>query len=167
MRFKTNRLVVADWQPELSGASRAALDAAFAQILTPAVLAPLPPAAQSLDQGVAGWIDRQALLAQGLTIRLRDAGRIIGLALVISPSSDDVHIGYLLAEDVWGQGLASELVPGLVEALKKRGETRVNAGVAVNNPASARVLLKAGFRQMPAPDGADVLRFQMDFKAPS
>jgi hypothetical protein len=37
----------------------------------------------------------------------------------------------------------------------------------VNNPASARVLLKAGFRQMPAADGADVLRFRMDFKAPT
>jgi RimJ/RimL family protein N-acetyltransferase len=61
----------------------------------------------------------------------------------------DVHLGYVLAESAWGQGLGSELVEGFVECC--RGERRVRtliAGVAADNPASIRILEKNGFRPM-------------------
>ena len=56
------------------------------------------------------------------------------------------HIGYLLAEPTWGKGYATELVTGLVEALRSEAPMTLLGGVDTKNPASARVLEKAGFR---------------------
>ena len=66
-----------------------------------------------------------------------------------------VHIGYLLAETVWGQGIATELMKGFVSSVKNNGPLRLAGGVDRGNPASARVLQKAGFVVEPdlsAPD---------------
>lgn len=57
-----------------------------------------------------------------------------------------VRLGYLLAESVWGRGLASELVPGLVGWCLGEPDVRwLRAGAALDNPASTRVLEKTGF----------------------
>jgi RimJ/RimL family protein N-acetyltransferase len=63
----------------------------------------------------------------------------------------DVHrltaeLGYWLAEPFWGRGVMSEAVAGLVEhAFQTFALRRIFASVYANNPASARVLEKAGF----------------------
>ena len=65
----------------------------------------------------------------------------------------EVHLGYVLAESAWGQGLGSELVEGFVEWC--RGERQIRSligGVAADNLASVRILEKNGFRPM----GSDV-----------
>ena len=58
----------------------------------------------------------------------------------------DAEIGYWLAEPYWGRGIVPAalraVVPAAMEAL---GLERVHAGVFANNPASMRVLEKAGF----------------------
>ncbi len=55
------------------------------------------------------------------------------------------HIGYLLAQHVWGQGYASALLQA-VQALFRGSGTIISGGVMDENAASARVLEKAGFR---------------------
>lgn len=57
-------------------------------------------------------------------------------------------IGYVLAPDVWGRGLATDLARGLLTAaFDVLGLRRVTAGCFADNPASARVLEKAGMRR--------------------
>ena len=64
---------------------------------------------------------------------------------------EDVHrhtaeFGYWLGEEFWGQGLMSEVVPAFVDyCFKEFSLHRIFAMPHSNNPASARVLEKAGF----------------------
>lgn len=64
------------------------------------------------------------------------------------PARTQAGIGYVLAPDVWGRGLATELARGLLTAaFDVLGLRRVTAGCYADNPASARVLEKAGMRR--------------------
>jgi RimJ/RimL family protein N-acetyltransferase len=64
---------------------------------------------------------------------------------------DDVHrhtatLGYWLAEDFWGQGIMTETVTALTDLwFDNFSLHRISAEVFANNPASVRVLEKAGF----------------------
>jgi len=66
---------------------------------------------------------------------------------------EDVHrgsaeIGYWLGEPFWGRGIATQAVRAITDhALRVHGLNRLYAYVFEWNPASARVLLKAGFTQ--------------------
>lgn len=65
----------------------------------------------------------------------------IGVAAGVRPS-----IVYFLAPDIAGQGLASEIVPSFIAAISRDlGLHALRAEVFDDNPASLRVLEKAGF----------------------
>ena len=65
----------------------------------------------------------------------------------------DVRLGYLLSEAAWGKGLASEMVNGFVcWCLKETSISSITGGVALDNPASKRVLEKNGFRLVESGD---------------
>ena len=56
------------------------------------------------------------------------------------------EFGYWIAEEFWGQGIMSEVVPAFVDyCFEKFSLVRMFAAAYANNPASARVLEKAGF----------------------
>ena len=56
------------------------------------------------------------------------------------------ELGYWLGQPFWGQGYASEAAIGLRDAAHATGLfPRINARVLADNPASVRVLEKAGF----------------------
>jgi len=56
------------------------------------------------------------------------------------------EMGYWLAEEFWGQGIMSEVVPAFVEyCFQKFSLRRIHATTYSTNSASARVLEKAGF----------------------
>lgn len=64
------------------------------------------------------------------------------------PVGTQAGIGYVLAPDVWGRGLATDLARGLLTAaFDVLGLRRVTAGCFADNVASARVLEKAGMRR--------------------
>lgn len=79
-------------------------------------------------------------------LAIRSAGRVvgsIGLGAGVRPP-----IFYFLDPAVAGQGLASEVVAGFVTEVTDRfGLTALQAEVFDDNPASARVLQKAGFHR--------------------
>ena len=64
---------------------------------------------------------------------------------------EDVHrhtaeFGYWLGEEFWGRGIMSEVVPAFVDyCFEKFSLHRMSAQTFSTNPASARILEKAGF----------------------
>lgn len=121
------------------------------------------------DTSIETWVER--LVRRGnehdssssatvvLTVRTHPNNALAGL-LILNRADDDeniIHLGYLLAKTAWGQGLATELVQGLVAHLQQQDSFRgqVRGGVDRHNPASARVLQKADFVALstPADDG--------------
>jgi len=59
-----------------------------------------------------------------------------------------IEIGYWIAKSFWGQGIATILTGQLIDLARSDGHTGdLYAGHAIDNPASGRVLEKAGFRR--------------------
>ncbi len=72
---------------------------------------------------------------------------VIGLERESGICSHCAEIGYWLGESFWGRGIMSEAVVALTEwAFAEAGLVRLRAGVFARNPASARVLEKAGYQ---------------------
>ncbi len=77
-------------------------------------------------------------------------GELVG-GVGVRPLSDvrriDAELGYWLGEDYWGQGIVTAAVSAItVWAFAELGELeRIHAYVFSSNPASARVLEKAGY----------------------
>lgn len=70
----------------------------------------------------------------------------IGVDLGEGVFERSAHFGYWLGEPYWGRGLMSEAARATsVYALDRFGLARLEAGVFAWNPASMRVLEKAGF----------------------
>ena len=133
------------------GVRRRRLEADLASILTGDVLAHLPPPLQ-LDEdgsGIPAWVDARAREGDVLLAQMSESGDLVGLMILacVSETGDipSVHIGYLLVTSTWGQGIATELVAGLVAEMERHRPVRLIGGVDKGNPASARVLEKAGF----------------------
>lgn len=74
----------------------------------------------------------------------------------LDPAEDGGHeLGYWIARRHWGHGLATEAARAALAVAKALGWNRVSAAHFLDNPASGRVLLKAGF----APTGQTAMRF--------
>lgn len=149
-RWQTSRLDIAPWHDS------AADDLAefLGLLLTPAVTASLPPgwgiAADNRPQLDAWIADRDA---EGSVFLVADTGRPIGLLIVGEVGGrdecTDLRIGYLLIEDAWGSGFATELIAGFVERCREAGKVNsISAGVAAENGASINVLERAGLTRL-------------------
>jgi ribosomal-protein-alanine N-acetyltransferase len=76
-----------------------------------------------------------------------EAAGVIGLERESGICSHCADIGYWLGESFWGRGIVSEALVALTEwAFTEAGLVRLQAGVFARNPASARVLEKAGYQ---------------------
>lgn len=65
----------------------------------------------------------------------------------LSANGDEAELGYWIARSHWGQGYASEAARAVLRLADALGHRRVVASHFVDNPASGRVLEKAGFRR--------------------
>ncbi|MCU4653341.1 GNAT family N-acetyltransferase [Roseibacterium sp. SDUM158016] len=151
------------WAGELGDAERrAALKLWLADILTPAVLAPLPAAlAETADMDA--WLEARSSGGEVAVVSLRDEDEDqdrIGLFFLKALDEGAASVGYLFAERAWGRGYASEALGGTIRALAPRSGLRLHAAVVPENAASARVLEKNGFRRDPDADADGVLWFQ-------
>jgi len=152
--FDTDRLSIRNWSVLLGDpVQRPILNAALARALTRPVLAHLPDQLQMTDPAheIAAWIDARAAESAGFTVCARHDDTLLGLLMLVEIAEDcgmrAWHLGYLLAQSAWGQGYASEMVGGLVDACRSAGPMRLIGGVGHGNKASARVLEKAGFHR--------------------
>ena len=147
--------------------ARAGLFRDLRSVLTPRVLAPLPPALHMGQTPIADWLAMRMAESEVHTIALRETNATVGLLILArapgeSEQPPTLHIGYLLGEDVWGLGLATELLWGLITELGTQAPLRLMGGVGTNNPASARVLEKVGFRRDTALSTDDTVIFTLD-----
>jgi len=72
-------------------------------------------------------------------------GEFLGIGSLVNRSPDTVEIGWWVAPDRWGQGIATELAAAVLdEALAVKGIRRVVAGHQDGNDASGRVMIKIG-----------------------
>jgi ribosomal-protein-alanine N-acetyltransferase len=151
--FETNRLCVAPWAPMLTEKNWTRLKAMLETLLTPAVLAHLPPPMQlgSETSALDLWIKERDQESNVLYIEDRNTDTFIGLLiLAIFPDETNrltIRLGYFLVEETWGKGLATELVRGFVNwCHAQQCDIQLLGGVETGNPASALVLKKAGFQ---------------------
>ena len=155
-QFTTARLSVHNWRSTIDdNQARKTLEASLSAILSDSVLEHLPEPLQlhRQDGGVSSWIDERAEESEVLLVNWKHDRELIGLMILASSvgtaERPTIHVGYLLAETAWGQGIASELLNGFVLAARSVGPTQLLGGVGKDNPASARVLQKAGFEFAP------------------
>lgn len=79
--------------------------------------------------------------------RTHGAPRLIGgCGLMRRPDSNDVELGYWISRPHWGLGYATEAGRALIDLAGALGIRSLVAGHFVDNPASANVLRKLGFR---------------------
>ena len=77
---------------------------------------------------------------------------LLGLLILVGFEEPDgvltVRLGYLLAENAWGKGIATELVKGFVHWCEEQDfSIQLLGGVEKENGASTSVLIKAGFEK--------------------
>jgi ribosomal-protein-alanine N-acetyltransferase len=75
----------------------------------------------------------------------RGGQEVIGWAGIARPDDAPEEIIYGLARAHWGRGFGTELVTALSNFATSRGLVPVRASVHVDNQASTRLLLRAGF----------------------
>ena len=75
----------------------------------------------------------------------------------LARGDEGVELGYWISRDHWGRGYATEATRAVLGLAKVLGHRRISAGHFLDNPASGRVLRKAGFR----PTGQVKLRFSL------
>ena len=148
--YETDRLRVGEWHS--LGSGHGDLSAVTAEMLSPAVTRELPvewQGAYSVERA-RRWIRERDAEGPTLLVVEKASGKAVGLVILFEGEEEDgsleVRLGYLLAEQAWGKGLATEVVSGFVRWCRAQTAiSSVAAGVSEDNPASIRVLEKAGF----------------------
>lgn len=169
-RYTTDRLRVEEWH-HLAERSGSDLVEVVGRVLTPSTTAALPPDWQGdFDRARAErWIETRDAESPTLLVSDRTSGDAVGLVILFEMISEaaaqavDVRLGYVLAESWWGRGLATELVEGLVRwAMSEPAVRSLSGGVAHDNPASARVLVKCGFS--PTEEASEEQVYRLDLR---
>ncbi len=146
LSFTTQRLKVVEVDAHISSDERAQLLADVPQILTPTVVAALPPYFHGVNSFAAAEVWLEQMLAQSRLLRVQSVdGEVIGFLFIYVAPDNVAHIGYVLAQASWGKGLATELLQGLMIEARKTPWHKLVGGVDQGNLASVKLLKKLGF----------------------
>jgi len=90
---------------------------------------------QGIERGYCLW-----------AVELRENGEMIGQCGVQPlPETDEIEIGWWLAKDCWGKGLATEAARGALDySMNSLGFKRIVAVAQAANHASLRIMIKLG-----------------------
>jgi ribosomal-protein-alanine N-acetyltransferase len=134
---------------DLADAPEAACLAGDPAVADTAVRMPSPyprgMAAAWIAASIAGWADGRCAVWK--LVRAEDGVLIGAVGLTIDPENRNAELGYWIRTDAWGRGYATEAaVAAVAFAFGTLHLHRVHASCLRRNPASARVLEKAGLR---------------------
>ncbi|MFV2051905.1 GNAT family N-acetyltransferase [Aliiroseovarius sp. YM-037] len=154
--FETERLSVRHWSSSLKDdVKRRDLLAALENMLTPKILKELPPSMQVDDTptAVSEWVDARAEESDVYVVSVTPKGDLCGLLILVkeleSAAVPTIHMGYLFAEQAWGNGYATEVIEGVLQAASDAAPLCFVGGVTKENGASAHILRKLGFALQP------------------
>lgn len=145
-RLETERLVLRAFT--LSDASRVQLLAGDELIAATTALIPHPYP----DGEAERWISTHPIaFKEGLSVAFAVAQRrdnlLIGaMGLELHPKHQRAEVGYWIGREYWGSGYATEALKAVLAYAFSRGVHRVWAEHFSHNPASGRVMQKAGMR---------------------
>jgi RimJ/RimL family protein N-acetyltransferase len=143
MFARTERLLLRPGFPEDAPALAAAIghEAVVRNLAT----APWPYSVRDAEAFLAQ--PRDPLLPSFLiTERTNGAPRIVGGCSLGRRPSGAIEIGYWVAREHWGRGIASEAGSALIDTARAMRLPTLEASHFLDNPASGRVLEKLGFR---------------------
>lgn len=147
LSFNSLRLKVSEITADFSASERAELITQIPEILSPCVVESLPPHFQGIHSSdlAETWLDRMLSESRLLLVRTLD-NTLIGFLFIFSENNRDAHIGYLLSEIFWGQGLATELLENFIAVVSEKGLwSTLIGGVESSNTASISLLKKLNF----------------------
>ena len=75
---------------------------------------------------------------------MEENGEFVGFCNDVERNGDSVEIGYAMCPDIWGRGYCTAALKLAIADLFELGFNQVVAGAFVENPASLRVMEKAG-----------------------
>lgn len=87
-----------------------------------------------------------------VVVRTED-GLLLGGTGLDCETPTRAETGYVLAQDAWGQGYATEVLGAMVAVARGLGIEELTAGVHPDHQASIRVLEKGGFHLLSRHDG--------------
>ncbi|MEW6981291.1 GNAT family N-acetyltransferase [Colwelliaceae bacterium 6471] len=152
VHFFSDRIEICDFNLLVEDEKKQVVNA-VTNILSPNVVKALPDDWQAITsiEKAQSWLQLRLDESELLVLTLKATNELIGFLLLSrfdkkQGVSDGIHIGYLLGEQYWGQGYASELLSAFVDFTHQSDNyPRLIAGVETNNIASRKVLEKAGF----------------------
>jgi RimJ/RimL family protein N-acetyltransferase len=99
------------------------------------------------EEDARAWIEasRDPHLPNLLITLPDENGRIAG-CVGLHDDGGQIEVGYWIEPASWGRGYATEALSGLLALARLAGHQRIVSRHAADNPASARVLKKTGFR---------------------
>jgi len=145
VRLETRRLVLRPFTAEDAAAVPAFAGRWEVAQMTARIPHPYP------EDAAAAWIAghaeaRSADSEYTFAVTLKDGNRVIGAAGLRRSEPGNLDLGYVLAPETWGQGLATEAAQALVVyGFETLNAEALTSGHFSDNPASGRVLEKAGF----------------------
>jgi ribosomal-protein-alanine N-acetyltransferase len=156
-RYKTKRLLVKSWRYLRYTPLRGQVfTKKIIDLLTPEVTETLPEEWQKIDtlERAAAWINKRDEESAVFTIEFlsnKEPKEVIGFLFLNEEDPAEftgtkLRLRYLLSKKVWGKGLGSELIKGLVEWCEAAGDiASISGGVSVDNLTSIKILKKNGF----------------------
>lgn len=150
--FTTPRLGVHEITRDASQEDVETLIACVPALFTPGVVENLPPYFHDIGTAkqATSWFERMIGESRLFVVSHASTGACIGFIFVYAGDKREAHIGYLLGEDYWGQGLASEVLTGFISHTQTHENwSKLIGGVDRSNLASSKLLSKLGFIAQP------------------
>ncbi|MEI8610890.1 GNAT family protein [Enterovibrio sp. Hal110] len=159
--FQTPRLTAAALSSSALPHAKSTLSTELATLLTSNVKRHLPPDLQAVSdtESALCWLEQTLEDCQFVALRLADDDALVGFFLLyvevnaqrggqprLASPHYSLRLGYVVAETFQGQGLASEMVEGLITWCQTSGVvSSLSGGAEADNLPSIKVLEKNGF----------------------
>lgn len=165
--FNTQRLSIGSWTKQVMERESENIFAnKVVEILTPNVTKSLPFGWQNIKTitDARQWIKERDEEGHFVTTQLQSTNEIIGFIFLYESDAKfnyyNLRFGYLLSEKVWGNGLGTELILGLINWCKEAGDIKsISGGVETNNIGSIKILEKTGFSASTIDNSTDQVVF--------
>jgi RimJ/RimL family protein N-acetyltransferase len=151
-KYKTKNLSIDSWESYLKNSEKLSeLSHTIMNMLSEDVTNFLPQEWSNIDslEKSDEWIRRRDAESFVFTIKVLDTQKIAGLLILTDSGSgekNDLRLGFIFAKNYWGNGLAKEMIAGLIKWCNEDQKiSSLTGGVESNNHASEKVLMNNGF----------------------